>query len=311
MLRSLFTFFLLALTLGLTAQFTNPISWDFSYQQVEGNEFDLIATSTAEDGFSIYSQYTPEGGPIPTSFAWEAGDHYELVGKSVEKGHKKSGLDDMFGIDVIKFLSDQPVTFTQRVKVKDFSKPIEVMVEWMCCDDEQCLPPTDEIFSYILPAAGPPKGETTQAPADIPTATKPEPQASTSAPATGTAATSSAPSTSTTAPAAAPETKEDLLAGTQAENTSDGTPIATYRAEGIPASETSPVSWVFSADQLNDTDYRINMTGTLSEGWITYSKDVDPTIGPIPTTFVIEEGQGCLPLGRIYRRKCHPEIQIR
>jgi thiol:disulfide interchange protein DsbD len=299
MLRSLFTFLLLALTLGLTAQFTNPISWDFSYQQVEGNEFDLIATSTAENGFSIYSQYTPEGGPIPTSFTWEPGAHYELVGKSVEKGHKKSGIDDLFGIDVIKFLSDQPVTFTQRVKVKDFSKPIDVMVEWMCCDDEQCLPPTDEVFSYVLPAAGAPRGEVAPGPAkpaDAPSATKPEPQ-------TSTAATSPASSTPTSAPAAAPEKEDNLLAegkapnAQQAEDTAYGDPIATYRAEGLSSNENKPVSWVLTAEQLTETDYKINITGHMDEGWTVYSKDADPDIGLRPTTFFIETGNGVTTVG--------------
>lgn len=298
MLRSLFTLLLFAFTLGLTAQFTNPISWEFSYRQVEGNEFDLIATSTAEDGFSIYSQYTPEGGPIPTTFTWEPGAHYELVGKSVEKGHKKSGLDDMFGVEVIKFLADQPVTWTQRVRVKDFSKPIDVMVEWMCCDDEQCLPPTDETFSYVLPAAGAPKGEVSTKPAS--TTASPEP---TSSPVTSTAATSPAPSVPNTAPATPPQKEDQAISDPQSTtpqqpaSTTEVAAIATYRAAGVAATANDPVSWVFTAEQLNDTDYKINMTGSLTEGWTIYSKDGDPDIGFIPTTFVFETGNGVALVG--------------
>ena len=301
MLRSIFTFLLFFLTLGLTAQFSNPISWDFSYQQVEGNEFDLIATSTAENGFSVYSQYTPEGGPIPTLFTWEPGDHYELVGKGKEEGHKKSGIDDMFGVEVIKFLDDKPVVWTQRVKVRDFSKPIDVMVEWMCCDDEQCLPPTDEIFSYVLPA-GPPKGEVTPEPAssaaEPTTVATPESQPATTSPAT-TASTSPAPSATTAAPATAPEKEDSPEASTppELETPSYGNPIATYRAEGTPATENDPVSWVFTVDQLSETDYKVSMTGTLTEGWTIYSKDGDPDIGFIPTTFLIEQDDAITLLG--------------
>lgn len=298
MLRSLFTFLLFAITLGLTAQFSNPISWDFSYKQVEGNEYDLIATSTAEDGFSVYSQYTPEGGPIPTLFTWEPGDHYELIGKGKESGHKKSGIDDMFGVDVIKFLADEPVVWTQRVKVKDFTKSIDVMVEWMCCDDEQCLPTTDEIFSYVLPAAEAPKAEAETTPADVPTATTPTPQTSTPAPTSSTAGTSTAPSTSPTAPAAAPE-KEEAPTAPQAENTTNEAPIAIYEAEGLPSTEDKPVSWTFSVEQLNDTDYRVNMTGKMDEGWTVYSKDADADIGLIPTYFTVEAGNGVAPIGEV------------
>jgi len=322
MLRTFLTLLLFSLTLGLTAQFANPIGWAFDFEQVEGDEFKLIATATAEDGWSLYSQFTPEGGPIPTVFTWEAGDHYELIGKTEEQGHLKSGMDEMFGVDVSKFLSDKPVTFTQRVKVKDYTKAIELMVEWMCCDDEQCLPPTDEVHSFKLPPAGPGRGANEPAPTTVttpaaempgapqttvPTATttiepKPAPASTpavtkTSAPKqpTTTTATSPGPSTSV-APATPPQSTQDeappVLVG-------DRSPyvLATYRVEGVAASENDPVSWVFVAEKMSDTEYALSMTGSLTEGWTIYSKDGDPDIGFIPTTYFLEAGDGVEPVG--------------
>ena len=64
MLRRLLTLLIAFSALSLSAQFGNPISWEFDFKKVEGDEFDLIATSRADDGFMIYSQFTPPGGPI-------------------------------------------------------------------------------------------------------------------------------------------------------------------------------------------------------------------------------------------------------
>jgi thiol:disulfide interchange protein DsbD len=293
MLRPLFTFLLLFVALGLSAQFENPISWDFRYEPVSGDEYKLIAVSTAEDGFMIYSQFTPEGGPLPTVFTWTPGDHYELIGKTQEKGHLKSGMDEMFGVKVDKFLGDQPVTWTQRVKIKDFTQPIELMVEWMCCDDEQCLPPTDEVHAFKITPAGPERVKIT-----TPTSTTPKtsPVAASNTPAVRTrSSTKPAPSVPITAPAAAPKTPapptETPSIPAVDPTTTDRPVMATYTALGVAASANDPVSWVFTAEKMADDEYRVNMTGTLSPSWTIYSMDVDPEIGPIPTAFIIESGE--------------------
>ena len=142
---------------SLTAlgQFASPITWTFATRHVEGDVFELVATARAEAGWSIYSQFTDAGGPVPTAFIWEEGDHYERVGESREEGHRKEGMDELFGVNVIKYLSDQPAVFVQRVKVADYGVPITGEVEFMCCDDTQCLPPTTEPFTFAPQARAP------------------------------------------------------------------------------------------------------------------------------------------------------------
>ncbi len=311
MLRHLLTLLITFSALGLSAQFGNPISWEFDFKQVEGDEFDLIATSRADDGFMIYSQFTPEGGPLPTVFTWEEGDHYELIGKTKEKGHLKSGMDEMFGVEVNKFLPDRPVTWTQRVRVKDYATPIEMMVEWMCCDDEQCLPTTDEIFSFSLPTpkSAPktpdsggskdtqpdedPKGEqptvnnTTSAPTPSPAPTKPT---------TATPAPKTSP-----APAVAPEreTKEKEAPEEVKPAANDQPAVATYEVKGAAPSERSPVGWDAKAEDLGDDTYRISMIGKILPGWVLYSMTVDPEAGPIPTTFFVDNNDGVKTVGDV------------
>ncbi|TXF89524.1 DUF255 domain-containing protein [Neolewinella aurantiaca] len=307
MLRHSLTLIIALFALTLSAQFGNPISWDFSFKQVEGDEFELIATSYAEDGYMIYSQFTPEGGPIPTVFTWEPGEHYELIGRTEEEGHLKSGMDEMFGIEVNKFLPDRPVTWTQRVKVKDYGTPIEMMVEWMCCDDEECLPPTDEIHSFVLPAPAPapdPAPENKPAPENEGTdgdEAGQEDVAQVSKPSPAPAAPRPEPQTAQPAPA-----KETTPVKPEAESVEPETPASTdlpvkgtYEVKGPAPSERAPVSWDAKAEDLGNGTYRISMTGTMLPEWTIYSKDVDPDVGPIPTTFVVQNNDKAKTVGEV------------
>lgn len=311
MLARLFTTLLLLLSLTVSAQFASPITWETSIEHVSGDEFKLIVTAEGEGGWWLYSQFTPPGGPIPTSFAWKDGPHFERSGRTEEKGKMKSGMDEMFGVEVTKFKTDQPVTFTQLVTMKDYSQPVTVLVEYMCCDDEQCLPPTEEDFEFNVSPAGEGRGAVAPAPPTTTSAPAPATTITTDAgetrPVRGTQPTertvpapaemtkASATESPNPAPAAAPKA--------QAEPTSQPTTVmASYRAEGPAATEDDPVSWTFEADKIGEDEYLVRMIGQLSEGWITYSKDVDPIAGPTPTEFVVEGGKS---LGHVTETSDH------
>ncbi len=119
----------------------NPVKWSYEAKQVADGEYDLIFTANITDGWYVYSQNLPsDDGPIPTSFSWGDNSNFTLVGKTVEEGPKHEGYDEIFDMNVIKY-SGRP-TFTQRVKINeptDFS----VFVEFMTCDKNRCLPPTE------------------------------------------------------------------------------------------------------------------------------------------------------------------------
>ena len=57
----------------------------------------------------------------------------------------------MSGFDTkVKYFGEQ-VSFVQNVKVKGNIKTnVSVTVEYMTCDDSQCLPPTKKTFSVSL-----------------------------------------------------------------------------------------------------------------------------------------------------------------
>jgi thiol:disulfide interchange protein DsbD len=130
-------------------QILNPAKWETSYEQVSADEFDLVFTARLDKGWYVYSQYIEDGGPIPTGFIYEEGSHFALIGKNVEKSdHRSEGMDPIFEMQVIKFA--KLATFTQRIRVKDISKPITGYLEYMTCDDKQCLAPTEVDFRFEL-----------------------------------------------------------------------------------------------------------------------------------------------------------------
>ncbi|NRB47565.1 MAG: thioredoxin family protein [Saprospiraceae bacterium] len=148
----LLLFSALFLTVGLSAQMVDPVKWDTHIDKISKEEYQLVFTADMDPGWMLYSQHTEDGGPIPTTFYFNKGAHYSLVGEVDEKGKKKEGRDPLFdNIVVIKYPKG-PVVFTQIVKVADPSQAITVEVEYMSCNDQTCTPPMLKDFSFDVSA---------------------------------------------------------------------------------------------------------------------------------------------------------------
>ena len=63
-------------------QILTPVKWETSYKQVSEDEFLLVFTAKMDQGWYVYSQYLEDGGPIPTGFFYDEGDHFELIDKN-------------------------------------------------------------------------------------------------------------------------------------------------------------------------------------------------------------------------------------
>ena len=125
------------LVLGIAAsgfaQVFSPVKWTFDARHVAGDQYELQLKANIDAGWSIYSQYVEEGGPIPTSFSFDAGSHFQLEGNVEEPETGKTKHDPIFDMKLTKFAKS--ATFTQKVKVLDTSKPISGYLEFMTCDD--------------------------------------------------------------------------------------------------------------------------------------------------------------------------------
>lgn len=144
---SLFLLFFFFCVTILAAQ-KSVVVWSYQVKKISATEYDLVFVADMENGWYIYSQFIGDEGPIPTSFQYELTNGVQLVGKSKEAGYKKEGFDEIFGMNLIKF--GKEVTFTQRIKASANVKEVVGNLTYMTCNDEQCLPPTEVPFSFIL-----------------------------------------------------------------------------------------------------------------------------------------------------------------
>ncbi|MEO1713961.1 MAG: protein-disulfide reductase DsbD domain-containing protein, partial [Bacteroidota bacterium] len=255
---------LLALTIFLGTsisgfgQILNPVKWKMEAKALGDSEYALVFSATIDDGWAVYSQFLEEDGPIPTTFEYDAGDHFSLNGKAEESGHRKESYDKVFEMNLIKFT--ETAVFTQKVKVTDTGKPVTGYFTFMTCDDTRCLPPKDIDFSFDLSKVS----------------------AKEAAPASG----------ATEAPKQEAVAEEKQKEGSPAE-----AEVATEASEeeveeAAPAQQSGilkPVTWAFSHKQIDDQTYELEYRAKIQDGWYLYSQNIEEG-GPIPTGFYLEEG---------------------
>ncbi len=138
--------FLLMLPLTLCAQIVEPAKWKIKCDE---NKDNLVVTYTAtiDAGWHVYDQNLPEGGPLSTQFVIERSENLTAVGsvQSLQKPTEK--FEDMFQMNLRWF--EKEVTFQQTFHIKNNNKYIlEGYVEYMACDNSNCLPPTKEPFHF-------------------------------------------------------------------------------------------------------------------------------------------------------------------
>ncbi len=279
------TFFVVLISTSFAAfgQILEPVKWTMEQKHVAGDEFELVFTAKIEDGWKVYSQYLEsDDGPIRTSFNFDKGDHFELIGKTEEaETNRKKVFDEVFKMNLITFKKEG--VFTQKVKVKDYTKPIVGYLEFMCCDATRCLPPSEVDFDFALKAVGATEVTKEEAVVVDQTESKPaitEPAAETSKPDNNSPKIVLSPAEST-------ENVEESANETST-NLSTNTTIAAApdREQG---GILNPATWSGSVEKINDTEYKLTFNADLQEGWYTYSQFTDPD-GPIPTTFYYTEG---------------------
>jgi len=131
------------------AQIKDPVSWKYEAVKKSGDTYELVITATVEKPWHIYSQNTGAGGPVPTNFSFKKSPLVDLTGKTQEVGKLQKTYDNNFKTNVL-YYSGQ-VVFKQLVKLKGNVKTnVSGVVEYMVCDDQQCLPPTKKSFEIKL-----------------------------------------------------------------------------------------------------------------------------------------------------------------
>jgi thiol:disulfide interchange protein DsbD len=131
------------------AQVKNPVKWTFSSKKINATTYEVHMSATLENGWHIYSQTTPDGGPVPTSIEFTKNPLLNLEGTATETGKLEQRHEELFGVDVKQYSGK--VDFVQTVKIKGNVKTtLNGAIEFMTCNDHECLPPSKQQFSIPL-----------------------------------------------------------------------------------------------------------------------------------------------------------------
>ena len=139
---------LIFLPFFVSAQIYDPVTWEFSQEQISSDEIELSFHAEIEEGWYLYSQTIKDDGPVPTSFIFFEADSFQLEGPTLE-GTPIEQFDPNF--DMVLSYFKKSATFTQRIKVtteNDFKLKGELT--FMVCDVSKCLPPEYVDFEFDI-----------------------------------------------------------------------------------------------------------------------------------------------------------------
>ena len=137
---------LLLATLSLQAQILDPVSFKTEFNKVSDDVTEIVFTAKIDPGWHIYSTDLGDGGPISASFNIDKITGAHVDGKLLPVGNEQAVYDKLFGMDVRYF--EKEAKFVQRIRLEGGTYRIEGYLEYAACNDQNCLPPSEESFMF-------------------------------------------------------------------------------------------------------------------------------------------------------------------
>ena len=146
-MKKLFAFLFLCVTLTTSAQMYDPVAWESSITKVSASEYELTFKAAIEDQWHIYSQNTPDGGPLPLSLTIEDLEgNFELIG-ALKESETHTEFSEIFGVDEVFF--SEEAELTQRIKIINPERnTLEATIRYQVCK-EVCLNETER-FEFTI-----------------------------------------------------------------------------------------------------------------------------------------------------------------
>lgn len=133
-------------SLSAKSQIFEPVKWSYAAKMTSKTTATIFIKATIDDGWHIYGQNLPKGGPNKTSISFTPSKEYTLVGKTDEP-MPLSKYDDSFGMTVTYF--EKSVIFQQKVIIRKSGTLVKGRVSFMSCDAKRCLP--EETINFSVP----------------------------------------------------------------------------------------------------------------------------------------------------------------
>lgn len=129
-------------------QILDPVEWSFTSKKIKDG-YELILTATMKPGWHIYSQNTPQGGPVATKINFTKNPLVLMLGNITEQGKMEQHNEPLFGVMVKQY--SNKINFVQLVKMKAaVNTSVTGSLLYMACNSTKCLPPKTVPFSIPL-----------------------------------------------------------------------------------------------------------------------------------------------------------------
>jgi len=127
------------------AQSSKQVNWTYSSKKIADKTYEVHLTATIGGNYHMYAQNVGGDGPIPTSFTFTRSPLIAIDGTPKEKGKMIKKFETAWNHDVNYY--EGTVDFVQVVKLKSNVKTdVAGKVEFMVCNDHECLPPATVDF---------------------------------------------------------------------------------------------------------------------------------------------------------------------
>ena len=147
MKKILFVMTALLISASSYSQILNPVKWSYATKKTGSNEAIIYLKATIDKGWHIYSQQLADGGPVKTSFSFSPSSAYKKVGATIEP-KPITAFEKAFNMKVSYFSNS--VIFQQKIKLAKTPTVVKGKIEYMACNDKQCLPPEEVAFSLSI-----------------------------------------------------------------------------------------------------------------------------------------------------------------
>jgi thiol:disulfide interchange protein DsbD len=131
------------------SQILDPVKWTTKIEKKSENNYLLTFNGFIENDWHMYSQFTPDGGPLPLEVIFKnQKGNFNLVGKAKE-GKTTTAYNDVFEVNETFFIKNAQIQQEITLTNPKISK-IEVALNYQVCK-QSCIN-QEKNFSFVIPS---------------------------------------------------------------------------------------------------------------------------------------------------------------